>query len=210
MFKKYPIVAVDVVIFTVKDGKLQAILIKMKKKPFTGKWAFPGGRVGLKKSLDEAARRELFEKTGVKNIYLEQLYAFGDVKRDPFDRVVSVAYFALVNAGQIKKLETTSKYAGINWFNVKHLPKLAYDHKEMARLALGKLRARLGYMAMARVLLPKFFSLGELQKIYEIILDKKLDKRNFRRKMFALGIIKPAGKKRGDVPYRPAALYKFI
>jgi len=210
MSNKYPIVAVDVVIFTIKDNSLKVILIKMKKKPFAGKWAFPGGRVGLKKSLDEAAKRELFEKTGVKNVYLEQLYAFGDVKRDPFDRVVSVAYYALVDMKRIKRLETTKKYAGIGWFPLNRLPPLAYDHKTMAKMALKKLREKMGYVKIADGLLPYNFTLNELQKVHEIILDKKLDKRNFRRKIFALGIIKPAGKKRGDVPYRPAALYKFI
>lgn len=207
---KYPIVAVDVVIFTIKDGKLQAILIKMKKKPFAGKWAFPGGRVGLKKSLDEAARRELFEKTGVKNVYLEQLYAFGDVKRDPFGRVVSVAYFALVDANKIKKLETTSKYAGIEWFPMNRLPPLAYDHKIMAKMALKKLREKIGYIKIADGLLPYNFTLNELQKVHEIILAQKLDKRNFQRKITALGLLKSAGKKRRGVSYRPAALYKFI
>jgi 8-oxo-dGTP diphosphatase len=206
---KYPIVAVDVIIFTIKDNALKAILIKMKKKPYQKMWAFPGGRVGIKESLDDAARRELFEKTGVKNIYLEQLYAFGAVRRDPFDRVVSVAYFALIDGNKIKKLYTTSKYAGIDWFNVKKMPPLAYDHKTMAKMALKKLRARLEYTNLARVFLPKYFGLGELRRVYEIILDKKLDKRNFQRKILNSGLLEATGKKRRGVSYRPAALYRF-
>lgn len=206
---KYPIVAVDVIIFTIKDNSLKVILIKMKKKPYQKMWAFPGGRAGIRKSLDDAARRELFEKTGVKNVYLEQLYAFGSVKRDPFDRVVSVAYFALVDANKIKKLETTSKYAGIEWFPMDRLPPLAYDHKIMAKMALKKLREKIGYIKIADGLLPYNFTLNELQKVHEIILGKKLDKRNFQRKIMALGLLKPMGKKRKEVPYRPAALYRF-
>jgi 8-oxo-dGTP diphosphatase len=206
---KYPIVAVDVIIFTIEDQELKVILIKMKKKPYKGIWAFPGGRVGLKESLDKAAQRELFEKTGVKRVYLEQLRAFGDVKRDPFDRVVSVAYYALIDGRRIKKLKTTSKYAGIDWFGAGHLPPLAYDHKKMAKLALKELREKLEYTNVVYNLLPKYFTLGELRRVYEVILGKKLDKRNFRRKIFGLNLLKSTGRKKRDVSHRPATLYYF-
>lgn len=206
--KRYPIVAVDIVIFTIKDDELKVILIKMKKKPFKGSWAFPGGRVRINESLDEAARKELCEKTGVKNVYLEQLYTFGKVNRDPFTRVVSVAYFALVDSRKIK-LKTTTKYAGIDWFIVKHLPPLAYDHKEVAKLALERLRAKLEYTNIVYGLLPKYFTLSELRKVYEIILDKKLDRRNFRRKINSLNLLKSTGQKKKGLPYRPAILYTF-
>lgn len=206
--KKYPIVAVDVVIFTIEDEELKVILIKMKKRPFKSMWAFPGGRVDNNESLDEAAKRELYEKTRVKDVYLEQLYTFGDVKRDPFTRVVSVAYFALVDSKKIK-LKTTTKYAGIDWFIIKHLPPLAYDHKEMAKLALERLRAKLEYTNIVYSLLPKYFTLSELRRVYEIILDRKLDRRNFQRKILGLNLLKSTGQKRGGLPHRPATLYTF-
>ena len=203
-----PKVAVDVVIFTIEQRILKAILIKMKKKPFQGRWTFPGGLVGIRESLDEAAIRELHEKTGVKNVYLEQLCTFGEVKRDPFSRVVSVAYFALINKNRIKKLFTTSKYAGIDWFDVAHLPRLAYDHKKIARLALERLRTKLEYTNIAYGLLPRYFSLAELRAIYEIILGRALDKRNFIKKIHALHILKRTSKSKVGA-HRPARLYQF-
>ena len=206
--KKYPITAVDVVIFTIEDEGLKVILIKMKKKPYKDVWAFPGGRVGINESLDKAAERELYEKTGVKNVYLEQLYTFGEVKRDPFTRVVSVAYYALVDSKKIK-LKTTSKYAGIDWFIINQLPPLAYDHKKMAELALNRLRAKLEYTNIVYSLLPKYFTLSELRTVYEIILDRELDRRNFQKKILGLKLLKSTGKKKWGLPYRPAELYTF-
>lgn len=208
MKKDFPKVAVDIVIFTVDNGRLKVILIQMKKKPFTGKWAFPGGLVGLRESLDDAARRELYEKTGVKNVYLEQLYTFGEVRRDPFSRVVSVAYFALVNRKQIKKLITTSKYQRIDWFDVNKLPRLAYDHNEVAKYAIARLRAKLEYTNIAFSLLPRYFTLAALQEAYEIILGRKLDKRNFIKKIDTLHLLRKTQKFEKGA-HRPARLYEF-
>lgn len=200
-------VAVDLIIFTVRDSALQAILIKMKKEPFVGKWAFPGGRIKQNESLDDAARRELVEKTGVKNVYLEQLYTFGDPRRDPFGHVISVAYFALINSEDVH-LSTTSKYADIGWFNMRKLPKLAYDHSKVARYSLQRLQWKLGYTNVAYSLLPRFFTLSELQGVYEIIWGKKLDKRNFQKKMRALGILKKTSVTQAG-RHRPAVLHTF-
>ncbi len=208
MKKDIPKVAVDIVIFTVDEGKLKVILIKMNKKPFRGKWAFPGGLVGTRESLDEAAERELHEKTGVKNVYLEQLYTFGEVKRDPFSRVVSVAYVALVNRKQIKKLTTTSKYMGIDWFDVTRLPRLAYDHSKIARHALDRLRSKLEYTNIVFSLLPRYVTLAELQGVYEIILGRKLDKRNFIKKINSINLLKKTDKVEKGA-HRPARLYEF-
>lgn len=199
-------VAVDVVIFTIKNGQLHALLIQMNKKPFFQWWAFPGGLIKKTENLDQAARRELYEKTGVKNVFLEQLYTFGEVHRDPFGRVVSAVYFALIP--EPWKLTTTTKYLDVKFWPVSKLPQLAYDHTKVASYALKRLRAKLEYSNIAWSLLSRQFSLGELQKVYEIILGKKLDKRNFRKKVESLKFLVYTGKKnRGD--HRPAKLYRF-
>ena len=210
-YRKYEfaVIASDVVIFTVLEEKLQVLLIKMKKKPFEKCWAAPGGLVKPDENVDDAAKRLLFEKTGLKDVYLEQLYTFGKVDRDPFGRVVSVAYFALIPHSGIM-LQTTEEYEGVQWFPVDALPPLAYDHKEIVANAVNRLRAKLEYTNIVYSLLPEAFTLGELQKTYEIILKRNLDKRNFRKKIFSLGIIKKTGKIRKGLPNRPAELYTFV
>lgn len=200
-------VAVDIVIFTILDNALKVVLIQMKKRPFTKMWAFPGGLIIDKESLDDAAKRELTEKTGVKNVYLEQLYTFGDPGRDPYGRVISAAYFALINNIGIK-LETTSKYSDIRWFDIKRLPKLAYDHREMAEYALQRLRWKLEYTNIIYGLLPKYFTLSKMRSTYEIILGRTLDRRNFQRKILSLHFLKSARRKQTG-KHRPAMLYEF-
>jgi 8-oxo-dGTP diphosphatase len=203
----HPWVAVDVVIFTIDEGVLKALLVKIKKGSFAGMWAFPGGLVSMGESLEEAARRELYEKTGVKGIYLEQLYTFGDPQRDPTWQVAVVAYFALIpHRGRF--LHSGEKYADSAWLPVRGLPPLAYDHNTIAAYALKRLQAKLGYTNIVYSLLPKEFTLGELQEIYEIILGRQLDRRNFRRKVLTLGLLEPLQKKRYG-PHRPAVLYTF-
>ena len=200
-------VAVDIVIFTVRDNALKVILIQMKKKPFTGMWAFPGGLIDPKESLDAAAKRELAEKTGVCNVYLEQLYTFGDPKRDPYGRVVSVTYFALINDKNVK-LSTTSKYSDIDWFDIRKLSKLAYDHGDIAKYAIKRLQWKLEYTNIVYSLLPRSFTLSELRCVCEIILGRSLDRRNFQRKIHSLKLLqKTQGHKMGK--HRPAMLYEF-
>ncbi len=205
---KFAVIAADVVIFTVAEDELKVLLIKMKKKPFNGTWASPGGLVKSNEPVDVAAKRHLAEKTGVKNVYLEQLYTFGKIDRDPFGRVVSVAYMALIPMDNIK-LKTTEEYEDIKWFDVKKLPHLAYDHKEIIDYAISRLRAKLGYTNIAHALLPKKFTLGELQKVYETILARKLDKRNFRKKIVKLSMLKRLREKKLGIPNRPAELFRF-
>ena len=200
-------VAVDIVIFTVKENALKVILIQMKKAPFTAMWAFPGGLIDPRESLDDAAKRELKEKTGVGNVYLEQLYTFGDPKRDPNGRVISAAYFALVS-GENMKLTTTEKYSDVSWFDVRKLPKLAYDHKEVAKYAAQRLQWKLEYTNVVYSLLPRQFTLTEMQDVYEVILGKRLDRRNFQRKIRSLGLLKPTAKRQVG-KHRPAKLYEF-
>ena len=204
---KFAAVAVDVVVFSIDQGELKVLLIEMKKSPYIGCWAAPGGLIKPNESLEQAAKRQLFTKAGLRGVYLEQLYAFGEVARDPFGRVVSTAYFALIPNAGIKP-KTSKEYGAIKWFGVKNLPKLAYDHKKIIDFALKRLRAKIGYTNIVYGLLPREFTLSDLQKVYEIILSKKLDKRNFRKKVLALNLVKPASAKRVGA-HRPAKLYKF-
>lgn len=203
----HPRVAVDAVLFTIAEGTLKALLVKIKKGPFADAWAFPGGLVQLGESLDEAARRELYEKTGVQDLYLEQLYTFGDARRDPLAHTVAVAYFALVPSFA-HALRSGEKYADVGWFPVRTLPQLAYDHNAIAAYALQRLQGKLGYTNIVYSLLPREFTLAEIQAIYEVILDQQLDRRNFRRKILALGLLKPLPKTRRGA-HRPATLYTF-
>lgn len=203
----HPWVAVDVVVLTIEAGVLEALLVKIKRGPYQGQWAFPGGLVGLHESTEEAARRELSEKTGVSDIYLDQLYTFGTPERNPVHRVVSVAYFALIPR-RGAYLRTTPKYADIAWRPVAALPPLAYDHNQVAAVALDRLRSKLGYTNIAWSLLEESFTLSELQEVYEVILGRGLDRRNFRKKILSLDLLKPArGQRRGA--HRPAQLYAF-
>lgn len=206
---KFAAVATDVVIFTVENGQLKTLLIKMKKRPFTNKWAMPGGLVKPKESLDAAAKRHLRIITGIRNIYLEQLYAFGKVNRDPMGRVVSVAYFALVPSDGML-LKTTKEYAGINWFPASDLPVMAYDHKEVVGKAVRRLQAKLQYTNIVYSLLPKKFTLTEMQSAYEVILNKEIDKRNFRKKINTLKLVRKVGEKKHGGAHRPAELYEFL
>jgi ADP-ribose pyrophosphatase YjhB (NUDIX family) len=203
----HPRVAVDAVLFTIAGRVLKTLLVKIKKGPFLGFWAFPGGLVQVGESLDEAARRELHEKTGVRDLYLEQLYTFGDAQRDPVAHTVAVAYFALVPYFD-HALHHGEKYEDVGWFPVRALPHLAYDHNAIAAYALKRLQAKLGYTNIVYSLLPREFTLAELQEIYEVILHEQLDRRNFRRKILALGLLKPLAKTRRGA-HRPAMLYTF-
>jgi 8-oxo-dGTP diphosphatase len=202
----YPYVAVDVVIFSIDAGELKTLLVQVREGPYAGRWAFPGGLVRMDESLDDAARRELSAKTGLGGIYLEQLRTFGDPGRDPQARVVSTAYFALVPATDM--LAQSDKYADVAWFPVRRLPPLAYDHDAVARAALERLRAKLAYTNLVYGLLPAEFTLGELQEIYEIILGRRLDRRNFRKKILASGLLRQLSRQRRGA-HRPAALYRF-
>jgi 8-oxo-dGTP diphosphatase len=204
--QQHPYAAVDVVIFTVDDGALKALLVQVRDGPCAGQWAFPGGLVHMDESLDDAARRELSAKTGLGGVYLEQLRSFGDPDRDPRARVVSTAYFALLPAKDM--VERSAKYADLAWFPVRRLPSLAYDHDAIARAALERLRAKLAYTNLVYGLLPAAFTLGELQVIYERILGRRLDRRNFRKKILASGLLRQIRAQRRG-PHRPAALYRF-
>jgi len=201
-------IAVDNCIFTVIGRELYILLIQMKKKPFAGKWALPGGLVGGKETLSHAASRILESQTAVKNIYSEQLFTFDRPDRDPRGRVVSIAYFALVPF-QNMVLKTSPKYSGVKWQKFSDLPKLAYDHSEIALYAKQRLEWKMGYSNVAWSLLPDKFTLTELREIYEAILEKKLDKKNFNKKIMSLGLLEKTKDVVARGAHRPAALYRF-
>ncbi len=203
----HPYVAVDVVVFALGADGLKALLVKIAQGPLSGAWAFPGGFVGLDESPDAAAAREVHDHTGIRNVHLEQLYTFGGPDRDPRSRVVSVAYIALARGGERAPHHST-KYGEATWFAVRRLPPLAYDHGRIARMALARLRAKLAYTNIVCNLLPPTFTLTELQHTYQAVLARRLDRRNFRRKLLALGLLtRRPGARRGN--HRPAALYAF-
>lgn len=204
---KHAIVAVDSVIFTIKDDALQVLLLKVIRKPLTNKWVVPGGLVLPQENLDKAVNRHIVNKTGIKKIYTEQLYTFGEINRDPRGRVVSVAYFSLL-ADSETNVSTINDYSNIEWFDIKKLPSLGYDHKEIIVKALKRLRAKIGYTNIAQYLLAPAFTLSDLQTVYELILGHSLDKRNFRKKILSLDIIENSNKKIAG-SFRPAVLYRF-
>jgi 8-oxo-dGTP diphosphatase len=201
-------VTADVVIFTIRDGALHVLLVRRGAPPFEGRWAIPGGFIGEDESLDGAALRELREETGVADVYLEQLYTFGAPGRDPRGRVVSVAYYALV-AADASPLVAGTDAADARWWPMDALPGLAFDHRDILDYALVRLRNKLEYTTVGFQLLPEKFTLGELQRVYEAILGKALDKRNFRRKVELLGIVTPLEEYRRSGVSRPAQLYSF-
>ena len=199
---------VDCVLFGLDENDLKVLLIKRGLEPFKDKWALPGGFVNINESLVDAALRELSEETGVKKVFLEQLYTFGDIDRDPRERVVSVAYFALVNLFEHKlKADTDAKHAA--WFDIDDIPELAFDHEKILSMALNRLKGKLRYQPIGFELLPKKFTLSQLQHLYEVVLNKKIDKRNFRKKILKMGFLEELDEIQQDVAHRAARLYRF-
>jgi 8-oxo-dGTP diphosphatase len=203
-------VAVDNCIFTVENGCLQVLLIQMKKRPFEGMWALPGGLFDEGESLQDAAARILKEQTGVEGLYLEQLYTFDGRTRDPEGRVVSVAYYSLVPPVGLA-LRTTPKYEAVRFWDCAFRPQtLAYDHEAILGYAQARLQAKVQYTNVMWSLLPPRFTLRELQTAYEAVLNRRLDKRNFRKKILSLGLLEASGQKSQGGRHRPAMLYRFL
>jgi 8-oxo-dGTP diphosphatase len=205
----HPAVTTDVVIFTLRDKQLKLLVIMRKGEPFRGKWALPGGFVQLDEDLEAAARRELAEETGVSGVYLEQLYTFGAVDRDPRERVITVAYYALIASDQVV-LQAATDAEAVGWFSMDDLPTLAFDHQHIVDKAHQRLVAKLDYSTIAFQFLPRTFTLTQLQEVYEIILREEMDRRNFRKWVLALDQIEETGDMRCDGPHRPAKLYRLI
>lgn len=190
------------------NNQLQVLLIQRQLPPFEDKWALPGGFVREEESLEAAALRELTEETGVHNIFLEQLYTFGRVDRDPRDRIVSVAYYALVNLRD-HQVQAATDARDAAWFAVSDIPRLAFDHQEILQLALTRLRNKIRYEPIGFELLPPKFTLTQLQQLYETILATPLDKRNFRKKILKMDLLTALDEKQTGVAHRAAQLYEF-
>lgn len=204
-----PALTVDCVIFGLDEShQLKVLLIQRAHDPFEGQWALPGGFVDMGEGLEQAALRELEEETGVKDVFIEQLYTFGEPGRDPRGRVVSVAYFALVNLEE-HPVAASSDARKVRWFETSQLPRLAFDHEQIMQAAIARLRAKVRYQPIGFELLPEIFTLFQLQKLYETILGvEELNKRNFRTRILKMGVLKEVGKQEG-VAHRPAKLYCF-
>jgi len=203
-----PSVTVDCVVFGLDDNEIKTLLIQRKLEPFKGEWALPGGFVLMDEDIDAAALRELREETSLDKVYLEQLYTYGAVERDPRYRVISVAYYALVKLSN-HKVKAATDAENVGWFSASDMPKLAFDHNIIYEAALDRLRAKVRYEPIGFELLPKKFTLSELQKLYEIILEKTIDKRNFRKKILSMGIVLETDEIQQDVAHRAARLYQF-
>ncbi len=206
----YPraVVTVDCAVFGLGAGGLQVLLVQRGLEPFAGSWALPGGFVRINESVDAAARRELSEETGLSNIFLEQLYTFGEPGRDPRGRVVSVAYYALVRL-QDHAARAATDARDARWCAVRSAPKLAFDHAEILGKALERLQGKVRYVPIGFELLPPKFTLSELQKLYEAILERPFDKRNFRKKILDMELLEELEEVQQGVPHRAARLYRF-
>lgn len=220
-----PSVAVDIAIVTVDDGALRALLLKRSSHPHRGRWALPGGFVGVDESLDDAAARLLSEKAGVRGVYLEQLFTFGEPKRDPRTRVISVAYYALVHPGALGDLEldpASIQVAALDvpWqgeaggrvgaIDADDRPlRLAFDHADILGMVALRLRGKLDYTNIGFELLPRAFTLRQIQEVYETILGRRLNKDSFRRRVLASGRVVATGRREAGVDHRPAALFRF-
>lgn len=203
--------AVDAIVFgySQNDG-VSVLLIKRKYEPFKNAWALPGGFVNVDESLEQAVQRELTEETGIKVNYLEQLYTFGEPLRDPRYRVVSVAYFALVKSNKYKKLKASSDAESAQWFSIKKLPNLCFDHKKIVATAIERVRAKIRYQPIGFELLDLKFPFSDLEKLYTTLLDRPIDRRNFSKKMHALNVLDETNEfAKTTGAGRPSKLFSF-
>lgn len=204
-----PALTVDCVVFGLDDrAVLNILLIRRNLEPFKASWALPGGFVRLDETLEDAARRELQEETGLHDVFLEQLYTFGAIHRDPRDRVVSVAYYALVNLEAHPAIAATDADEAA-WFPLAELPPVAFDHATILEVAIGRLRGKVRYEPIGFELLPEKFTLTQLQQLYETVLGRPLDKRNFRKKILAMDLLLDLNERQTGVAHRAARLYRF-
>lgn len=202
--REHPFVTADIVVFTIKDGVLSVLIIPRTNDPDIGMKALPGGFLQHNESSVEAAIRILKDKTGVTNVFLEQLYTFDEPKRDPRGRIIAITYIALVPEHKLDSL-----VGGAEVKPVDLLDKMAFDHKHILEYAVSRLRSKLEYTNAAYSLLPRKFTLSELQALYEVILDQKIDKRNFRKKILSLDMLEATDERLTGKKHRPARLYKF-
>lgn len=203
-----PGLTVDCVVFGLDHTDLKVMLIQRNLPPFQGQWALPGGFVRLEESLEAAALRELQEETGITTVFLEQLYTFGAIDRDPRDRIVSVAYYALINLTEYR-IQAGTDAEDARWFAIADLPPLAFDHTQIISTAWTRLKGKVRYEPIGFELLPKKFTFYQLQKLYEQVLGQALDKRNFRKKFLKMDLLIELEETETDVSHRAAKLYQF-
>lgn len=203
-----PALTVDCVVFGLDEEDLKVLLIQRDLEPFVGRWALPGGFVHVGESVEQAAKRELVEETGVKRVYLEQLYTFGEPGRDPREHVVTVSYYALVRLSD-HRLQAATDARNADWFAMKDVPRLAFDHRKILTLAHQRLKGKVRYQPIGFELLPNKFPLRSLQQLYEVILERELDKRNFRKKILSMDVLEELDEIETDVSHRAARLYRF-
>lgn len=204
-------IAVDAIVFgySKQDG-VSILLIQRKYEPYKNGWAIPGGFVLADESLETAVKRELLEETGIKVNYLEQLYTFGEPKRDPRQRVIAVAYFGMVKTGMYQELKASTDAANAQWFNIKQLPALAFDHKQILQVALERLKAKIRYQPIGFELLDKTFPFSDLEKLYAALLDKELNRRNFSKKILSFDFLEETGElSKPEGKGRPSKMYQF-
>ncbi len=204
----HPAVTTDIIVFTVQDDVLKVLLIQRLAPPHEGSWALPGGFVEIEESLDACALRELREETGLEGIYLEQLYTFGEPERDPRERVISIAYFALVPSDKLV-LQPGSDASAVAWHAISALPELAFDHGKIINIACQRLTDKMEYSTIGLMFMSSEFTLSQVQSLYEVISGKLRDKRNFRKWLLSLDAIEETGRKKAEGAYRPAMLYRL-
>lgn len=202
----HPSVTADCVIFGFDGVGIKVLLIERGLEPFKGKWALPGGFMMIDETAEDCAKRELEEETGLKNISVEQFYTFSDVNRDPRDRVITVAHYALVKLADVKGGDDA---ASAHWFSMNEIPSLAFDHDRILRMAINRLKERICFEPIGFELLPTVFTMTELQNLYEAILEVKFDRRNFYNKMLKLGILAEAEPRPASASRRVPCKYRF-
>ncbi len=203
-----PALATDCVIFGFDGGELKLLLLEREKEPFKNKWALPGGFVFMDETTEACAKRILTEKAGIKQVFIEQLYTFSDIDRDPRERIISVAYYALVNKHQYELIAGRDTIKA-EWFELSKLPKLAFDHAKIVKAAIQRLKGKVRYQPVGFELLNEKFTLSQLQALYESILETTIDKRNFRKKILSMGLLTMLDEKEKNVARKAANYYSF-
>jgi 8-oxo-dGTP diphosphatase len=203
-----PALTTDCVIFGFDGGELKLLLIERENEPYKNKWALPGGFVFIDETTEACAKRILLEKTGLKNVFIEQLYTFSEVSRDPRERIISVSYFALVNKQQYELIAGRDAVKA-EWYALSQLPKLAFDHGKIVETAIQRLKGKVAYQPIGFELLGEKFTLSQFQAVYESILETTIDKRNFRKKILGMGLLISLEEKEKNVARKAARFYKF-
>ena len=201
----HPAVTTDCIIFGFDGIKLKVLLIQRGGDPFKGSWAFPGGFMQMDETAEEGARRELKEETGLEGAFIEQLQAFSEVNRDPRERVITIAFYALVKISEVKGGDDAAQ---ARWFSLDEIPPLAFDHDRILRVATSRLKEKIHFEPIGFELLPEVFTMTELQNLYEAILEIQFDRRNFYKKIISLGLLIPAQPEAERKP-RKLIRYRF-